>query len=224
MRFVNSIRASYGALRLLSWLSGFLNLFCRRFDRGKNRTARAGVTLPSGLLNGQDLPPLSQLPYGAWRMGCNGCEVIAVYNALLALGRPEPLHAVAAELEEKGLLFNGFGGTNLPAVAAFFRRRGIGLTLLRRRDRRSYDAAFAAADCAVLSYWTGPKLRRADRHWNTLHTVSLHPHPAGVSVCNVYGDSARPMIVSSVEQFLTRQNAVPVLLLALKRGGETGRV
>ena len=216
MHLINSIRASYGALRVLSWLSGFLNLFCRRFDREKNRAIRARVALPSGLLNGQDLPPLSQLPYGAWRMGCNGCEVIAVYNALLALGRPEPRPAVAAELEEKSLLFNGFGGTNLPALAAFFRRRGIGLKLLRRKDWGRYDAAFAAADCAVLSYWTGPRLRRADKHWNTLHTVSLHPHPAGVSVCNVYGDSAKPVLAPSVEQFLIRQNAVPVVLLALK--------
>ena len=219
MHLINSIRASYGALRVLSWLSGFLNLFCRRFDRQKNCAVRAGAALPAGLLNGQDLPPLSQLPYGAWRMGRNGCEVIAAYNVLLALGRPEPLPNLAAELEERGLLFNGFGGTNLPAVTAFFRRRGFAMDLLRRRDRPRYDAAFAAADCALLSYWTGPKLRRADRRWNTLHTVSLHPHPAGVLICNVYGDSAKPMLAPSIEQFLVRQNAVPVVLLALQGRG-----
>ena len=50
MRLLNAIRGSFGALRILSRLSGFLNLFCRRFDRKNNAAVRARTALPPGRL------------------------------------------------------------------------------------------------------------------------------------------------------------------------------
>ena len=215
MGILNAIRASYGALHVLYRLSGVINLFCRRFDREKNRTARLAAEIPEGLLNGQNLPPLGGLPYGAWRMGCNGCEVIAAYNALQKLGCPAAFSDVADTLERKGLLFNGFGGTNLGALVRLFRSRDIPLHILRRRDRTCYDAALSGAECAVLSYWTGETLRRSDGSWNTLHTVFVHRCGSGIEVCNVSMNRVEPVRDDSLEAFLCRQNAVPVCLLAL---------
>ena len=221
MGLMNEIRSSYGALRFLSGLSGLINLFCRRFDRTANAALRAQAVLPPGRLNGQGLSPLAALPYGAWNMGNNGCEVIAVYNALLVMRRPLPLPEIAAALEKRGLLFNGFGGTNLPAVAAYLRSLGVDVTVLRRGERERYDAALAGASCAILSYWTGPKLRRPDGSWNTLHTVSVQRGFAGVEICNYANDWPAPHSARSVEDFLRREDGVPVCLFALKTVDKT---
>ena len=221
MGLMNEIRSSYGALRFLSGLSGLINLFCRRFDRKANAALRAQAVLPPGRLNGQGLSPLASLPYGAWNMGNNGCEVIAVYNALLAMRRPIPLPEIAAALEKRGLLFNGFGGTNLPAVAAYLRNLGIGVTVLRRAERERYDDALAGADCAILSYWTGRKLRRADGSWNTLHTVSVQRGFAGVEICNYANNWPAPHSARSVADFLRREDGVPVCFFALKTVDKT---
>lgn len=216
MGILNAIRSSYGALRLLSGLTKVINPFCRRFDPAENRAVRSRAALPSGPINGQGLGTLASMPYGAWRMGENGCEVIAVYNALLTLSRPVPLAEIAAALEKRSLLFNGFGGTNLSAVAAYLRRMGVDVTVLRRRDRDRYDAALAGADCAILSYWTGAALRRPGGDWNTLHTVAVLRAPGGVEVCNSDNDRPTPRRAESIEAFLRRSDGQPVCLFALK--------
>ena len=218
MGIINALRGSYGALRALSGFTKIINPFCRRFDRKANCAVRERAELPAGPINGQGLGPLAALPYGAWNMGNNGCEVIAVYNALITLGRSTPLPVIAAALEKNSLLFNGFGGTNLPAVAAYMRARGVEVTVLRRRDRARFDAALNAADCAILSFWTGRTLRRRSGEWNTLHTVSLRRAGAGIEVSNCVNDSPAPFYAKSIADFLRRVNAEPVCLFALKSG------
>ena len=221
MGFLNAIRCSYGALRILSWLTKPINLFCRRFDRTENCAARTRAAIPPGRLNGQALSPLGALPYGAWTMAYNGCEVIAVYNALLVLRRGAPLLELTAELERRGLLFNGYGGTNLSAVASCLRSRGVEVTVLRRRERERFDAALAGSGCAILSYWTGRRLRRADGSWNTLHTVSVQRSFAGVEVCNCESDWPAPRSAKSIADFLRREEGEPVCLFALKAVDKT---
>ena len=222
MSIINALRGSYGALRALSGLTKIINPFCRRFDRAANCALRERATLPPGVINGQGLGTVAALPYGAWDMGHNGCEVIAVYNALIALGRSEPLAKIAASLEKNSLLFNGFGGTNLPAVAAYLRARGVEVTVLRRRERARFDAALNAADSAILSFWTGRTLRRRNGEWNTLHTVSVRRAGDGVEVCNCVNDSPTPYHAKSVADFLCRTDAEPVCLFALKAVDKSG--
>ena len=214
MRLIRAIRSSYGALQILYRISGFLNLFCKRYNKEGNRSVRRSVTLPEGPLNGQDTGALAGMPFGAWRMGCNGCEVIAAYNALLALGRGRPLADIADELE-KGVLFNGFGGTNIGALATFFRNKGIGVRVLRRKENEHFDEALRSADGAILSYWTGKTLRRQDGSWNSLHTVFIQRRPWGVQICNAYNRSAAPAEAVGISSFLEEHDCDPVCLLLL---------
>ena len=88
--------------------------------------------------------------------------------------------------------------------------------VLRRRDRARFDAALAAADCAILAYWTGPTLRRPGGDWNMLHTVAVQRIPGGVEVSNVDVDRPRPWRARSVAEFLKVCGGEPVCLFALK--------
>lgn len=211
---LNAIRSSYGSLRILKGLSGIINLFCKKFSRTENQAKRDQLLLPQGLLNGQDLEPLAELPYGAWKIGNNGCEAIAVYNALLSIGVSASFQEVTAALEENGLLFNGFGGTNLASVVKYLRKNGLSPKVLRRHSSLAYDDAFSNVECAILSFWTGKSLKRKDGSWNTLHTVAVRHCPQGIEVYNAWGNRPFPCVASSFHEFLG-QDLQPVCLILL---------
>ena len=210
---VNRLRTSVGALNFLYRISGFLNFFGRRFDRAKNRAMRAAAALPQGYLNGQNLQPLAALPYGAYTVGWCGCEAIAVYNALLTLGKAQPFDEVAAELEKRGLLLNGLGGTHLAAARRYLERFASDTDLLGAKRASEYDAAFAGSKTALLAYWTGAKLRNADGSWNMLHTVALaHAPDGGVTVYNAHTGRTEPFRARDIASFLAAGHYLPVML------------
>ena len=203
------------ALNLLYRISGFLNLFGRRFDRGANRAHRAQLPLPQGCLNGQKLPPLAAIPYGAYTVGWCGCELIAVYNVLLLSGRPTSFCDIAAVLERRGLLLNGLGGTHLAAARRYLNDAGLRTVLLGALRRADFDAAFAASRAALLAYWTGPTLKDQNGNWNMLHTVAIaHTPDGGIAVYNAECGSRAPVYARSIADFLHCGDLLPVMLCA----------
>ena len=61
----------------------------------------------------------------------NACEVIAVHNALLALGQPEDFPELLKSFSEGGICFNGIFGTSPKAVERFLLGRGLRLHSLK---------------------------------------------------------------------------------------------
>lgn len=79
-----------------------------------------------GTLNGQLALPFAGEKLGLGTYGKNGCGIIALYNALQLLGRPQPLGQIGtAFVRRRRLLFGGLGGTAPRSLAAFFRECGI---------------------------------------------------------------------------------------------------
>ncbi len=78
----------------------------------------------AGMLNGQGRDGLKGLAFGFSSVGHAGCESIAVYNALLALGRPRPLAEIIRDMEKGGYLRMGgyFGAA--PYFKPLLRRYG----------------------------------------------------------------------------------------------------
>jgi len=213
---INRMRTSMAVLDLLYRVSGFLNLFGRRFDREKNAAEREAAAIPQGYFNGQHLPPLALLPYGAYTVGFCGCEAIAVYNLLLTLGKARPFQEIAAELERHGLLLNGLGGTHLGAVRWYLQSLGLKTDLLGARRSKEYDPAFSRANSALLAYWTGAALKNREGSWNMLHTVALsHAPDGGVTVYNAFCGSSVPEHAPSIAAFLRSGGFLPVMLCAV---------
>lgn len=61
------------------------------------------------MINGQGRGAVSKYRYGICHMSFNGCEVIAVHNALVYLGIPEKLSDIAFYMERFRMLFGFFG-------------------------------------------------------------------------------------------------------------------
>jgi len=65
----------------------------------KNYKYNREIPLPAGLIHGQSLGAVSGMKFGLSNMSRSGCEVIAVYNALLLHGRPADFIEIAHYME-----------------------------------------------------------------------------------------------------------------------------
>ncbi|MCQ2521276.1 MAG: hypothetical protein MJ105_02760 [Lachnospiraceae bacterium] len=82
---------------------------------------KSNLRKEQGFLNNQK--SYRKIFYGKERFSYSGCEVIALYNALLGLGHPRPLHELIYYFEKKGLLLQGSFGTSLLSVYRYLKRR-----------------------------------------------------------------------------------------------------
>ena len=74
-----------------------------------------------GTLNGQLALPFAGEKLGLGTYGKNGCGIIALYNALQLLGRPQPLGEIGADfVRHHRLLFGGLGGHPAPVHRRLF--------------------------------------------------------------------------------------------------------
>ena len=138
----------------------------------KNKT----VKIREGFLNGQATEELSGLRYGLSTVGKTGCGTLAVYNALLMLGHPEPLPKIIREMELYCCSCFGFLGTMNLMLPIFFRRRGISCRL-----RFSYRKAFESR-YAVVAFWTKRPV------FSGAHIVFLTRENDGFQVYNRYSN------------------------------------
>lgn len=135
------------------------------------------IPLPDGTINGQGLGAVSGMKFGLSVMARSGCEVIAVYNALLLHGLPASLPEIARYMERFRILF-GFWGTNIFALGHCLKR--YGLRTRRIRHRAALEQALRAGDTVVYVYWCGR------RFLSSIHTVVLQASGETLSVYNAY--------------------------------------
>lgn len=206
---------SPGALALTFRLSEGLNRLTRGATAQRRERNRAAVAAYTGTepVNGQRRNPVAALPYGHYTMDYNGCEVLAAYNALITLGRPEPLSEVSAWFERRGLFLGGAWGTHVLAIPEFFQARGFAVETLYK----DFDEAFSGVPAAVFAFWNDAhRLRRG------LHTVALAHGPDGrPAIYNLRGtDKDANREYHSIAEFYRRTGALPVLLAAIKAKGK----
>ena len=169
----------------------------RRVDRDRRRNAafppvRDYIGLQGG---GGKADPLH---FGPARMSFCGCEVIAAYNALLALGAWRDVREVASELYARGAVLGGLFGVRPDAIASYFARHGfpVRFEVFPREGRSAAEKAGAAGHgipeghVELLTFWNGPKA------W-TIHTVMIEPVENGrFRVYNMHSDAVSAVYAS----------------------------
>lgn len=143
-------------------------------------------------LNGQALLPFAAARYGLGTIGHCGCEVIAVYNALLCCGVPQPFAAVMRYMRRYAALF-GLWGTIPLALGHCLRH--FGLRTKRLRTHRAVAAALSAGTHVVYVYWT----RR--RFCSAIHTVCMTQTDGTLQVLNAYSNLPHAL-ETTVENYL----------------------
>ncbi len=80
----------------------------------------------TGYINGQNFRPYCNYEYGVGTLDYNGCELIAIYNALQALGKARKLSKIIYDFEIHGdMWLNGVFGTKPQAIGSYIRSCGL---------------------------------------------------------------------------------------------------
>lgn len=151
------------------------------------------IPLPAEPINGQSLGAVSGMKFGRSTVSYSGCEVIAVYNALLLEHRPEPFCEIARYMERFRVLL-GFWGANLFLLGHCLRHYGLRAKWVKTRSRIT-DAVANGQTC-LLIYWVGKVLR------SPVHTVCIRQGEAGkICVYNQYNNCDRALHMPEEELF-----------------------
>lgn len=122
------------------------------------------------MINGQALGGVAKLRYGLCRMSFNGCEVIAVCNALTYAGIPRDIREIAAYME-KYRAFMGIFGSSVYRLGKALSHFGA--------DSETVHIE-RAGDAFIISSWTGRPL------FSSVHTVFCVRENGGIRVYNRY--------------------------------------
>ena len=90
---------------------------------------------------GQANGPVSNMNYGFRKMWYNGCEIIAVYNALKFLGKFEYIYYIIHDFELSGGIWgDGFLGTKPSAIGEYMKKKvfKLNLFILRKQWINTY--------------------------------------------------------------------------------------
>ena len=135
------------------------------------------IPLPDGLINGQALGAVSGMKFGLSNMSRSGCEVIAVYNALLLHHKPAQFLEIARYMERFRVLW-GFWGTNFLSLGHCLKRFGLRAKRVRRREK--LIAALETGHTVLYVYWCGKRFR------SSVHTVVLQKRAEQLLVYNAF--------------------------------------
>lgn len=126
-----------------------------------------------------------EVKFGISDMRYSGCEIIAVHNALKALGEPVSEHIVVdliAMYEQNGAVLGGKFGTSPYAVEDYFKERGYDVMTTTSRDPSVINRIGEKCDTVIVNAYN-------DRNDITamIHTVSITRGEEGsYSVHNAY--------------------------------------
>ena len=100
----------------------------------------------------------------------NACEVIAAYNALLSMGKPEGFPELLREFAGNGICARGVFGTDPGTVRRFFGRRGFGCEMLKGKKLTEERLRKLAAeyDCFIFS-----SFNRGHNPFSMVHTMCV---------------------------------------------------
>lgn len=122
------------------------------------------------MINGQGLGKISEMKYGLFPVSFNGCEVIAVYNALEYLGIRTDINKVLSFMKRYCVLFGLFGG-NIYCLDKALEYFGAEVRRVKKTD---------GAEAFIISSWTGKHFLSA------VHTVFCVRTADGIKVYNRY--------------------------------------
>lgn len=144
----------------------------------KNRIYNESLDLSSykstgGYINnqGNKNAPINKVRYGNDIMEKNGCGIIAIHNALIALGETPDVRDLAMNFEGYGQIFDASWGTNYYAIEKYFRAKNYKVTMIDDASSLSdYRSNIPDANVYILTYWN------SDSSFDGLHTVAIRKH------------------------------------------------
>ncbi len=116
--------------------------------------------------------------YGSREMYYNGCEIIAIYNALIALENKHKMNTIANWGQLNALFAQGELGTCWWKADDFFKKLKYNAVEYKASTLSQWDAKIQACDVEIISYWNntiGPVVNPFDG----LHSIAVVKNAEG---------------------------------------------
>ncbi len=166
----------------------------------------------SGYINDQNVrgSQSGKIRYGTGTFNQNGCEIIAVNNALVSLRDRRDIRDIAKDFETDGQVLFGAFGTSPYAINDYFKKQGYQVETFTG-DKKIYNLNIPEADTYIISFWN------SDKATNMIHTVSVDKLDNGKY--RIYNENGRRVLdVNSLNEYLIKNNRVPLVLHCIKKG------
>lgn len=117
-------------------------------------------------------------------MSFNGCEVIAVHNALLLMGIDSDLEKLVAKFKQNHLVIMfGLFGSRVKKLHKVF-HAPVNVTIINRTNK---DTAFNKDGVYIISFWnTNPP-------FHGIHTVAMQVKNGKTLTYNLYSNTTSPL-------------------------------
>lgn len=169
---------------------------------------------------------LKNLKYGKCDMAYSGCEVLATYNALVALhmdaqnpsdtfrdfGTPS-LPEIIREYERDGMVLGGYFGTAPRAIGDYFSRHGYKVSISSREEE--FEQISRAFDVLIYTFYN----HRGDIR-KQIHTICISKKNGCFIAHNVDGNGRVGQPVNSFTEFsqrLRNGNARGIALIGIEK-------
>lgn len=157
----------------------------------------------NGYINDQNTGVVSKLKFGITTMDNNGCEVIAVYNAMKALGNQKDICDIAYYFENDGQMLKGEFGTNPYANKRFFEKQGYNVKVVE--GEKITEEELPKADAYIVSFWNSNDVMDA------LHTVAMRKTSDGrYELFNNNPRTKQSDVEQNLREALLKDGAVPL--------------
>lgn len=163
-------------------------------QRNYRRNLSATQPEKDKMINGQGCGAVADLRYGSCCMRFNGCEVIAVYNALLWLGRSRRIVDIALYMEKYRWLMGFFG----------CRPHKIGKILFHFGAENQKSRETEGAKAFIVSFWNKRPFL------SSIHTVFCVRTKHGTEVYNSYNKCTEVKIYSDIQQYIGKRKPIAV--------------
>lgn len=141
------------------------------------------------------------LPLGRCTMAKNGCEIIALYNALRFLGRAVPLEDLIARYESRGWIMAwGHLGSDPYAAGEYLAEQGYPHRVFTDHD--SFSRGLEEGKVFVLSFWLRNSL------FSGAHGVTLYRGDEGLWVCNLHDNQQSPKRLTDLCEMVTPERFI----------------
>lgn len=157
------------------------------------------VPLPhSTVINGQGCGEVAKMKYGLCNMSFNGCEMIALHNSMVLMGKNSDLKEICKEMYPKSQMLSGIFGSNPCLLGSFYKKRNF---LFRKTYRYTeFFDSLESTTVAVLSFWNKKK------PFNGLHTVTVQAIDGKIRVYNRYNKIDYPYDYISRAELLPKKS------------------
>lgn len=138
------------------------------------------------VVNGQGCGKVAKMKYGFFNMSYNGCEMIAIHNSMVLLGRGSSLREVCREMYPKCQALHGLFGSNPVLLGSYYKVRHI--SCRQTYDYNDFFNSLSHAKVAVLSFWNPPR-----KPFSGIHTVTAQSVNGRIRIYNRYNNRDYPM-------------------------------